>query len=131
MSGSLPRQWLDRAREDVTVARLVLGEGHTAHACFLSQQCIEKALKAYLHFSANQYPRTHSLVDLLQQCINLNQAFDQFRTDCTVVDQYYVATRYPDSVPGGMSSGVPTMIEANEAIEAAKRLFHFVIPQIP
>ncbi len=48
MSASLPKQWLDRAGEDLTVARLVLTEDHTAHTCFLSQQCIEKLLKAFL-----------------------------------------------------------------------------------
>jgi HEPN domain-containing protein len=36
MSSSLPKQWLDKATEDLTVARLVIGAGHTAHACFLS-----------------------------------------------------------------------------------------------
>lgn len=46
MSASLPKQWFEKATEDLAVARLVFKEGHTAHACFLSQQCIEKSLKA-------------------------------------------------------------------------------------
>lgn len=36
MSANLPQQWLDRAIEDLAVARLVLREGHIAHVCFLS-----------------------------------------------------------------------------------------------
>lgn len=43
MSASVSKQWLDRATEDLAVARLVLEEDYPAHACFLSQQCIEKS----------------------------------------------------------------------------------------
>lgn len=38
MSADLIKQWLDRAAEDLTVARLVLREGYSSHACFLAQQ---------------------------------------------------------------------------------------------
>ena len=68
MSAGLPGQWLDKAEEDLTVARLVLKEGHYSHACFLSQQCAEKALKGVLLAKANLYPRTHKLVELLWVC---------------------------------------------------------------
>lgn len=68
MSANLPDQWLSRATEDLVVARLVLREDHAAHACFLSQQCIEKALKAFLLKRTNLYPRTHKLIDLANEC---------------------------------------------------------------
>lgn len=48
MSANLPKQWLDRATEDLVVAQLLLAEEHFAHACFLSPQAVEKALKALL-----------------------------------------------------------------------------------
>lgn len=48
MNASLSALWLSRAAEDLAVARLALREGHFSHACFPSQQCIEKSLKAYL-----------------------------------------------------------------------------------
>lgn len=75
MSASLPQQWLDRATEDLAVARLVLTEEHTAHACFLAQQSVEKSLKAYLLTKVNRYPRVHKLVDLLAECVALDPAF--------------------------------------------------------
>ena len=130
MSARLPKQWLEKATEDLTVARLVLKEGHTAHTCFLSQQCIEKSLKAYLLFRANEYPRTHKLVDLLKGCEPFDSAFLQFLPDCTVVDQYYVPTRYPDGIPGGTASGIPSEIEAREAIRAAEKILQFVAPHV-
>ena len=131
MSASLPQQWLDRAREDLQVARLVLQEGHFAHTCFLAQQCIEKTLKAYLLARANSYPRVHKLVDLLAECEALDSTFATYRVDCIIVDQYYIPTRYPDGVPGGLPGGLPGETEAREALNAADEVFRFVAPQLP
>ncbi len=131
MSASPPQQWFDRAREDLQVARLVLQERHYAHACFLSQQCIEKALKAYLLERANAYPRVHKLVDLLAECEALDSTFGVYRAACIVVDQYYIPTRYPDGVPGGLADGLPSETEAREALNAAEEVFRFVAIQLP
>lgn len=131
MSANLPKQWLDKATEDLTVARLVLKEGHTAHTCFLAQQCIEKSLKAYLLAKANKYPRTHKLVDLLGECESLESAFSQFQSDCLIVDQYYIPTRYPNGVPGGLPGGTPSQNEAEETATAAERILNFVTTQFP
>jgi len=127
MSAILPKQWLDRAAEDLIVARLVFKEAHTAHACFLSQQCIEKSLKAYLLVVTNTYPRTHKLVDLLGICQSVEPTFSQFLPDCIIVDQYYIPTRYPDGIPGGLPDGIPGKSEAVESIEAADKILQFVL----
>ena len=113
------------------MARLVLQERHYTHACFLSQQCIEKALKAYLLEKACAYPRVHKLVDLLTECEMLDSAFGAYRADCIVVDQYYIPTRYPDGVPGGLSGGLPGETEAREAFTAADEIFRFVAAKLP
>ncbi len=130
MSDSLPKQWLAKASEDLTVARLVIKEDHTAHACFLSQQCIEKSLKAYLIAKANDYPHAHKLVDLLKKCEQFDSAFSDFLSDCIVVDQYYIPTRYPDGVPGTAPGGTPSETEAKEAISAAERILDFVVKKL-
>jgi HEPN domain-containing protein len=59
MKESLPQQWRDRADEGLMVARLVFGEHHFSHACFLAQQCIEKALKAFLLVRKKASLRVH------------------------------------------------------------------------
>lgn len=126
MNVSRPNQWLERASEDLTVARLVLGEDFTSHACFLSQQCIEKALKGYLLAKSHTYPRTHKLVDLLQVCSSIDTAFSQFETDCIRIDEYYVPTRYPDAVPGGGPEGIPSKAKSKAALNAAENILQFV-----
>ena len=130
MSANLPRQWLEKATEDLTVACLVFREGHLAHTCFLAQQSIEKSLKAYLLDKSNTYPRTHKLVDLLGECENLEPTFSQFRSDCLIVDQYYIPTRYPDGIPGGLPGGSPGQTEARESVEAAERVLQFVTKRL-
>lgn len=126
MSESLHRQWLEKATEDLTVAKLVFREGHLSHACFLSQQTIEKALKACLIAHVNQYPRTHKLVDLLQQCVLLDSGFSHFLTDCIRVDQFYIPTRYPDGIPGGLPEGLPNEEQAKTALDAASKILQYV-----
>jgi HEPN domain-containing protein len=126
MSAPLFQQWLDFASEDLTVARLVFDEEHFAHVCFLSQQCMEKALKAFLLAKLNQYPRIHNLTDLLTQCATIDIGFSQFVADCATVDQYYIPTRYPAGLSGGLALGPPSDQHAQTAMAAAERVLHFV-----
>ncbi len=130
MSAQLFQQWLDFAIEDLTVARLVFDKGHFAHACFLSQQCIEKALKAFLIAKLNQYPRIHNLTDLLTQCRVIDDSFSQFVADCVTVDQYYIPTRYPVGLPGGFASDAPSDSHATKAIDAAESILQYTIGNI-
>ncbi len=131
MSANLPKQWLDRATEDLIVAHLLLDEEHFSHACFLSQQAIEKAIKALLLHLTGAYPRTHRLVDLLTKAVTSDQSLTNFLTDCAIVDQYYIPTRYPDSIPGGLATGLPGEAEAREAVEIAERLLAAITPKLP
>ena len=124
------QQWLDRASEDLAVARLVLGEGHFSHACFLAQQCVEKSLKAFLLATKNTYPRAHKLVDLIAQCIAIDSDFSRFRDGCIVIDQYYVPTRYPNGVPGGLAEGLPGRQEAEEAVAYAESIVKFTLSKL-
>jgi HEPN domain-containing protein len=117
------RLWLDRAADDLAVAELALRGGFFAHVCFLSHQAFEKSLKAFLLRHRGQYPRTHRLVDLVSQCTDLIPDFSVLVTGATVLDQYYIPTRYPDAVPGSLPMGLPSEAQAREAMSAAQRAF--------
>lgn len=43
-------KWLEFAKEDLRTAELIVREGLFNQVCFHSQQCAEKALKAYVEF---------------------------------------------------------------------------------
>jgi HEPN domain-containing protein len=80
MSSNLPQLWLNKANEDLTVARLVLEEKFFSHVCFLAQQSIEKALKGYLFAKTGAYPRTHGLVDGWANARSLTQPSASLRS---------------------------------------------------
>ena len=56
-------RWLRYAREDLALAQALLDEGHRVprHACWLSQQAAEKAIKAALVFTDGEAPFLHDL----------------------------------------------------------------------
>ncbi|MBN1874609.1 MAG: HEPN domain-containing protein [Anaerolineae bacterium] len=130
MSSEPFQQWIDRAVEDLAVTRLVFAEGYYAHTCFLAQQSIEKVLKGYLLWCCHTYPRVHNLVDLLALCQAQDEDFADFQTDCLIIDQYYIPTRYPDGVPGTLPGGLPGFTEAQEAVTIAVKVQKFVIAKI-
>ena len=77
---SLVLEWLRYSHNDLISARHLFDDLHpkqTEIACYLSQQCAEKALKGYLLFKDNEPPRTHNLVELCQMCINLDVSFSE------------------------------------------------------
>ncbi|MCB0185655.1 MAG: HEPN domain-containing protein [Caldilineaceae bacterium] len=127
----MPKQWLERAVEDLVVAQLLLDEEHFSHACFLSQPSMEKAPKALLLHVTGACPRTHRLVDLLIEAATSEQSLLNLLADCAIVDQYYFPTRYPDSLPGGLATGLPGKVEAREAVEIAERLLTAITPKLP
>jgi HEPN domain-containing protein len=130
MNVSLPRQWLDKAGEDLVVARLVFAETFYSHACFLAQQGIEKALKGYLLAKTNTYPRTHGLVDLINQCAAFDTEISRFSPDCSVIDQYYTPSRYPDALAGAGPSALPDHQEAEEAIASADKILQHIAARL-
>lgn len=126
MSVNQPQQWLDKATEDLSVARLVLTQRYYSHTCFLSQQSVEKALKAFLLKRTNTYPRVHKLADLLTQCIALDKTFAPLVSSCVTLDQFYIPTRYPDSLPDQSPSSLPGEAEAKESLTVAEDVLAFV-----
>jgi HEPN domain-containing protein len=86
------QRWLAQARSDLAYAELGAREGYHAQACFMCQQAAEKALKGL----RDRFPLLSGLREAAQQ-----------------LDQYYVPTRYPNGLPGG--------VPAERAVGLARR----------
>ena len=116
-------EWVDKAESDFAVAhraiRRYAAEPPIVDAvCFHSQQCVEKYLKAFLQENNIRFPRAHPLEPLLEMCLSLDEAFEQFREDVVQVDGYAVVIRYP---------GVKVTDEmAEAALAAATRVRAFI-----
>ncbi|MBS1250404.1 MAG: hypothetical protein MAG431_01998 [Chloroflexi bacterium] len=119
-----PTEWLDFASEDLRMAELAFSEKIYNQVCFHSQQCCEKALKAWLLYQGINPPRTHQLSVLLS--LSPRDIFTKLGGDIVRIDRFYIPIRYPDAPPGSLSDGLPDKTNADEALSTAKQVFRRV-----
>jgi HEPN domain-containing protein len=116
------KEWIEKAEGDFTGAQVLLQErrARTADlACFASEQCGEKYLKAFLVERNVRYPKTHDLEkDILPLCRDVDEEFKVLTTHLRTLDPYGVEFRYP-----GQNANFE---DARKAFEAAEAVRHFV-----
>ena len=115
-------RWLRQAENDLAFGELALREGFFAQACFIAQQTSEKALKSLCYGRGDRVVLGHSIVELLDRLVPGMPELAKLRERAGLLDQYYVATRYPNGLPGGVPFEAFGERQAAEAIEAAREL---------
>ena len=111
-------RWLRQAESDLGYAELGLREGFFAQTCFQCQQVCEKAIKALRYGRGERIVFGHALVELAASL----EVMAKFHQRLSVLDQYYVPTRYPNGLPGGIPSDVYTRDQAAAAVDTARRV---------
>ena len=87
--------WLEKAKEDLLWTKSSL-EGKVYYgACFSAQQAAEKALKAFLIYHKKGLRKVHAILALLEDCIEIDNSFEDLREGILVLVPYYITTRYP------------------------------------
>lgn len=121
------REWLDIVRLDLLAAdRLLSSDTPIAEpAVFHLQQAAEKALKAFLVWRDQPFPRTHNLLALINLCAPFDDNFHSLEDAALVLTPYGVEHRYPNSPPR------PTYDEALEANILARQVVAFVLDRLP
>ena len=114
------QRWLTQAESDLAFAELGLREGYYAQACFMCQQAAEKALKALHYLGGARFVVGHSLVELLEPLRTRDPSLADLLEGARQLDQYYVPTRYPNSLPGGTPSGLFSKGQAAQAVAYAR-----------
>lgn len=124
------RRWLEQASRDLDDARYVRDGERWSLACFLAQQCAEKALKGLLILLGVESPWGHSVAELLQQASTLDDRWETLRAEAAGLDVFYVPTRYPDALPGGLPADAfgeddadRAFRKAEQVVEAVRRFF--------
>jgi len=87
--------------------------------CILCHDAAEKYLKACLASQGLRPERTHDLVNLLNECVQLAESTKGLHTiehQCRILNRYYIPLKYPSHYP------TMTKEQAKEAIESAETI---------
>ena len=111
-------RWLTHAQDEYQDAEDLRERGRFYLALFHFQQAAEKALRAFLyaHTDDRQVFFTHSVLELIQAAVTLDSTLADLEK-ASRLDQYYIPTRYPNGLPGGVPSRFYT--DPDEAAEAS------------
>ncbi|MGB9627376.1 MAG: HEPN domain-containing protein [Thermodesulfobacteriota bacterium] len=119
-------RWLLQAEQDLSDAEFNLGGRRFNVACFLAQQSAEKALKAYLFSRGAEEVWGHSVAELCKDAQTFDQEFNRLDIQAGSLDKYYIPTRYPNALPGGIPSKAFDEDDAKHAIQLAREVIDFV-----
>ena len=119
-----PREWIRRAKSNLTIASKFDPQVELADLCFEAQQCAEKGIKAILLKRGQSFPFTHDLHKLLRLLEQGGLRVPQYVKGSTELTQYAHVTRYP-----GMADPV-TKREYRRAIRIAEAVLRWAERQV-
>lgn len=117
-------EWIKKASNDLNSAKVLLEtqDGHYDQICFLSQQTVEKFLKAYLQKNNAEISKTHDLYKLIVDCSKFNTSFLEWEISALRLTVYSVNFRYPGEDA--------TKESAIKAYELAENFSKFILEEI-
>ncbi|MBM4175274.1 MAG: HEPN domain-containing protein [Ignavibacteria bacterium] len=120
---NIAQQWLKIAERDLLSAKQGLKAEIvvTDIVCFHCQQSVEKFLKAYLVKHQIEFPKTHSIIALLNLCSTVDQSIKEELHLADVLTDYAVEIRYPDEWYE------PNLQETKEAHEIALKVKEVIL----
>ncbi|MCL5292109.1 MAG: HEPN domain-containing protein [Actinobacteria bacterium] len=115
--------WLSQAKRDLEQAIDSSRASRHEWACFAGQQSAEKAVKA-LHLHLGQEAWGHVVAKLLDELpIDIPEELVE---KAKVLDNFYVASRYPNGHPAGAPFEHYGSLQSKEAITYAREIIDFV-----
>ncbi len=119
-------RWLRQAEHDISDARYALEGKRFNLACFLSQQAAEKATKAFVYRQGKDDVWGHSVADLCDQAADFDKEFKILKPKVSPLDKFYIPTRYPNGLPGGIPAEAFDEADAQRALALAQEAVDFV-----
>lgn len=120
-------RWLRQAEADLRAARASHEAGSFEWACFQSQQCGEKALKAFLYDRGYTSIMSHSLTELVRECGKLMPGFQEVAEAAHLLDLFYIPTRYPNGLAGDQApADFYTSGDADRCLSSAESILRLV-----
>ena len=121
-------RWFTHAKDEFIDADELRKRGRFYLALFHFQQSVEKAIKAFLYLNIKSIEvfYTHSINDLIKIAIEIDTEFNKV-VSVKKLDQYYIPTRYPNGLPGGIPSRYyDDPKEAEDAMLLAKKAIELI-----
>jgi HEPN domain-containing protein len=114
--------WVKKARHDLKSAKVLFSSEEPVldTAIYHTQQCAEKALKAFLAFTNQAVIKTHDLSTLVDLCVEIDPAFSELYDLIEELNPYSAIFRYPAEIME------PEKDEVAEAIRISEKVLVFV-----
>ena len=120
-----PREWLNRARSNLAMARNRVPHAYLEDLCFEAQQAAEKAIKAVMIARNIEFPYVHNLAFLLSLLEEDGENVPTEVRRAARLTPYAVDTRYPGVEQPVSEHEYKSAIEIAEVVIrwAAERLY--------
>ncbi|MCK4598667.1 HEPN domain-containing protein [Candidatus Bipolaricaulota bacterium] len=119
-----PREWMNRAKSNLVLARNRLPDVYLEDLCFDAQQAAEKAIKAFSIHLDLCFPYTHDLTDLLTLVEGAGRKVPEDVKRAGILSDYAIESRYP-----GLAEPV-TQEEYERAVSIAEKVVQWVERQM-
>ena len=108
--------WIEKSSKDLWRAEavLTLDPPDTEDCLFHCQQAVEKALKAFLVWRDHPFRKTHDLVELSRQCVDLEPALNDALQGVGALTRFAWEYRYPGE------AGTPALESAQAWLDRVK-----------
>jgi HEPN domain-containing protein len=90
-----PREWLNRARSNLALAKSNIPGVYLEDLCFEAQQAAEKAIKAVMLRRNIDFPYVHDLARLLSMLEEQGEEIPEVIRKAEELTRYALVTRYP------------------------------------
>ncbi len=120
------KRWFDQAFEDLKSSKILLDNKRYYLVCFLSQQIVEKALKSVIYSNNEDLVIGHSIKKLADWAGEFDDKFKKLGEKVSILDIYYIPTRYPNGLPAGIPAEVFNENAAQSAFDLAEETIKIV-----
>ncbi|HJH27923.1 MAG TPA: DNA-binding protein, partial [Methanophagales archaeon] len=72
----------------------------------------------------------HSVAELCKRAASFDRSLEEIRRKVATLDKYYIPTRYPDGLPGGIPAEAFEKRDADRAIEIAEEVIKVIEKKI-
>ena len=121
------RAWIVKSKRDLETAayELQAADPFSEDAVFHAQQAVEKTLKGFLTWHGRAFRKTHNLIELGAQCIELDPSLEPLLRTAAPLTEYAWKFRYPGEPEQ------PTREEAEQALAIAQAVREAVLERLP